>query len=208
MAGILPIDFNLAVRMAGDLPLQLVVATSFSFGITVSLIISPTLAYTSRQNIVLKIKEGLHGGVTIGGINYEVTQVEGTTDFRGLLTEDQVSGTNAIFVAHSQTRASENQVLGLNTRQQVEDYFAVFLVTDNNSDEYGINAMDIIRAMHRRVLDALLNWQLPPTQYDLPTMPLIYRGGNAYGLESDSYYWRDDYSCTSQICRLQAQPMF
>jgi hypothetical protein len=205
---LLPIEFNQVVRVTVTMPLQVAISTSFNVGIITKPTIAPTLAYTSRQNIVLKIKEGLHGGVTIGGVTYEVAQVEGTTDFRGLLTEDQVSSTPSIFVAYSQTHASDNQVLGFNTRQQVEDYFAIFLVADNVTDEYGINAMDIIRAMHRRVLDSLLNWQLPQTQYDLPMMPLVYRGGNAYGLESDSYYWRDDFSCTSQICSLQAQPMF
>ena len=194
------------VMLIGDINLL----TNPSLELAGTLELQPTfyqaLASTARRNIVLKLREDLYGQIAIDDFKNEVTQVEGTTDFRGLLTEDQVASTPAVFVMRLRTQSTANQTLGYEVRQQVEDYFGILLVADNVTDEYGVNSMDIIWALHTKIVDSLLGWQLPTTEFDRPTMPLTYRGGTAYGLELDSYHWLDQFSCASQICSYRNRP--
>ena len=158
------------------------------------------LASTARRNIVLKLREDLYGSIKVDDFENEVSQIEGTTDFKGLLTEDQVASTPSVFVMRLRTQSTANQSLGYAVRQQVEDFFGLLVVADTMTDEYGVNAMDIIWALHTKILDSLLGWQIPTTEFDLPTTPLTYRGGVAYGSNLDSYHWLDQFSCTSQLC--------
>lgn len=201
-------DFISAIQLSSDFSGQINTSESFASEVILTLKAPPTLSSTARRNIVLKLREDLYGEIRIDDFTSEVTQVEGTTDFRGVLTEDQVSSTPSVFVMRLRTQASANSNLGYDVRQQVEDYFGILLVADNITDEYGVNSMDVIWAMHSKIIDSLLGWQLPATEFDRPTMPLAYRGGVAYGLELDSYHWLDQFSCTSQICsyRNRTQP--
>lgn len=193
-------DFISVIQLSSDFTGQINASETFASVVCLSLKAPPTLSSTARRNIVLKLREDLYGEIRIDDFTSEVTQVEGTTDFRGVLTEDQVSSTPSVFVMRLRTQASSNSTLGYDVRQQVEDYFGILLVADNITDEYGVNSMDVIWAMHSKIIDSLLGWQLPTTEFDRPTMPLAYRGGVAYGLELDSYHWLDQFSCTSQIC--------
>jgi hypothetical protein len=199
-------DFTGTALIRGDLTGRLDPTQTITVVINPSFKSQSTLASTARRNIVLKLREDLYGQIAIDDFKNEVTQVEGTTDFRGLLTEDQVASTPAVFVMRLRTQSTANQTLGYEVRQQVEDYFGILLVADNVTDEYGVNSMDIIWALHTKIVDSLLGWQLPTTEFDRPTMPLTYRGGTAYGLELDSYHWLDQFSCTSQICSYRNRP--
>lgn len=198
-----------SIGLTSDFQGQLNDGENFTTSLGLQIKSTPTISSTARRNIVLKLREDLYGEIRIDDFTSEVTQVEGTTDFRGVLTEDQVSSTPSVFVMRLRTQATNNATLGYDVRQQVEDYFGILLVADNISDEYGVNSMDVIWAMHSKIIDSLLGWQLPSTEFDRPTMPLAYRGGVAYGLELDSYHWLDQFSCTSQICsyRNQVKPV-